>query len=195
MINNQISEIWDSLYDARTYNDLIKIETQIDIVIRKGIREDDYDSLMEVKENIRDLLIDLNEYLAFNGSRVRLKEISQQLIDKYNNSNFDFDVVTIIETIISEKNVQYDKQEEEWIDKYSDVKNLSRQELLECLEKTKNYPNYLSEKSIITLNNLRNIVLLKVKTSKIDDVVYYFSKLDYIERKECLTILNKLIEK
>ena len=190
MINNQISEIWDSLYDARTYNDLIKIEPQIDIVIRKGIREDDYDSLMEVKENIRDLLIDLNEYLAFNGSRVRLKEISQQLIDKYNNSNFDFDVVTIIETIISEK-----KQEEEWIDKYSDVKNLSRQELLEWLEKTKNYPNYLSEKSIITLNNLRNIVLLKVKTSKIDDVVYYFSKLDYSERKECLTILNKLIEK
>lgn len=193
-IEAEITNIWDDLFEAKSVDQIEDLIKRIDIVSRKGIRSEDLEGLEETKDNLNELLKDLDELSDIDESRSDFERVSEELKTKYEDSDFDFEVLDIIDSIVDNKEENFDILEEKWIEKNLDIEGYSRYEILNWLEKTKNAPGFLTDESVEKLNKVRKEAEKLVSKGKVDDVVHYFEKLELSEMEECLKLLENIIK-
>ena len=142
---------------------------------------------------MQELLEDISRIKNVTESRKLFLEVSKEVKGKYINSEFDFEVITIIETVILEISKSIDIKENKWKDKNLTLGDKSRSSVHKWKENIKYLPEYLSKNTLDAINMLDLEANLIISEGKIEDVVFYFEKLDETERKECVSKLLEII--
>ncbi len=192
-INQDMTDIWDDLFEVKSSEDVEDLLDRISMVLQKGISSADQADFTELQENLQKLLSDINSIKDATQSRKTFVEISVQMKQKYAESEFDFEVLPILEEVIFEISKTLDAKEIEWKEHNLSLGDKSRASVHKWKEKTEFLPEYLSAE---TLNMVRNIEIEAdsiISEGKMEDVVFYFEKLDEVERKKCIAILKDMI--
>ena len=192
-IEQDITDIWDDLLEIKSSEDVQDLIDRIKLVLQKGISPQDASSLEEIRGNLEDLIVDVNNLQTTENSRATFKKVSDDLRKKYQESEFDFDVIAILEEIMQTVASKLDAKEENWKKENLTLGDNSRGAVHRWKERIRYLPEYLSEetKQKIYAMDMKADELIKV--GKIDDVVFYFEKLSETEKKECLEKLRRLI--
>lgn len=192
-INQDMTDIWDDLYEVKCSEDVEDLIERITMVLQKGISQADQSDFSELQENLQELLADINEVKAATNSRKEFEEVSIQMKEKYAESDFDFEVLPIIEDVISEILKVLDDREEQWKQENLSLGDKSRANVHKWKERTQFLPEYLSDETVMEVEVLGKEADEIISEGKIEDVIFYFDKLDDNEKKECLEKLQNLL--
>ncbi len=192
-INQDMTDIWDDLYEVKCSEDVEDLIERITMVLQKGISQADQSDFSELQENLQELLADINEVKEATNSRKEFEEVSIQMKEKYTESDFDFEVLPIIEDVISEILKVLDDKEEQWKQENLSLGDKSRANVHKWKERTKFLPEYLSNETVKKVEVLGKEADEIISEGKIEDVIFYFDKLDDNEKKECLEKLKQKI--
>ena len=99
-INQDISDIWDDLYEIKSSEDVEDLLERIALVLQKGISQADQEGLEELQDNLKVFLSDINEIKESTESRKTFIAVSDEMKTKYDSSEFDFEVAPIINDVI-----------------------------------------------------------------------------------------------
>ena len=193
-IEQDIIDIWDDLPMVKTSENIKDLINRINMVLQKGILAKEKDYLEEIKGNLEELLADVQSLNATDNSRVEFKRISESLKEKYVDSEFDFDVNEVLNELIKNVSEKLDVKEKDWIQKNLSLGDKSRDSVHVWKERIKYLPEYLSDKTKEDVKKIDAEADEIIKDGKIEDVVYYFDKLDINEKKECLKKLQDLLK-
>lgn len=195
LISDEMSAIWDDMYGISSIDDIKNIISRIDLVMKKGLSQEDFDDFANMKETLTGVLNDLQLVENAASSREEFKKISQKIKNKYQDEEMDFDVNSIIEDVTKQIAKRLDEQEKNWRSSYLSIDGKSRAEIHVWEERTAILPGYLSEQSISDYKKVKAKADKTIKEGKIEDVVYYFDKLQDDEKHECLKLLLEHINK
>lgn len=115
------------------------------------------------------------------------------MIHKYEESEFDFDVLSVLKGVISDIGRMLDEKEQKWIAEELTLGDKSRKAVHYWKEKSQFLPQYLSEETIAKAKKLDQEADELIRESKIEDVIFYFDKLDDAEKQECMLKLQSRI--
>lgn len=191
-IDQDISDIWDDLCDVKSDEDIVDLKERIDLVLRRGILEADKKSLEELNNDLDVLIGDIKAIKESADSRNRFAMISNSICDKYDENELDFDAISIIRCVISEIEKEMDEKEENWIKRNLTLGSKSRADIHNWKEKIRFLPEILSNNTIEAVKKLDAEANEILSEGKIEDVIFYFEKLDAKEREICLRKLNEL---
>ena len=193
-VNQDISDIWDDLYEIKTSEDVSDLIDRISIVLQKGISQSDQEGLSELKDNLQLFVEDIGKIRDSIRSRKEFLKVSEEMKSKYENSDFDFEVIEIIDEVIKENASKLDQKEEDWKKANLSLGKKTREEIHRWKQKTQFLPEFLSEETISQVSVLNKEADELISEGKIEDVIFYFEKLDAKERKNCLNKIKKLTE-
>lgn len=194
-INQDISDIWDDLYDVKCSEDVEDLLDRISLVLQKGISQADQEGLEELQENLQEFLRDINTIKESTYSRKVFVSTAEDMKNKYEESDFDFEVLPIIEKVIDDISKHLDEKEEEWKKQNLSLGSKSREDIHRWKQKTQFLPEYLSDETVEAINKLNVEVDELISEGKIEDVLFYFEKLNLEEKKECLEKIISVINK
>ena len=192
-IEQDIADIWDDLLEVKSSEDVQDLIDRINLVLQKGISPQDASSLVEIKENLEYFIVDINQLQTTEKSRAAFIAISDNLRQKYQESEFDFEVMDILEEIIQTVARKLDAREAEWKERNLTLGDESRESVHRWKEHISFLPEYLSEETRYEIHVMDMKADELIKVGKIDDVVFYFKKLSETEKKECLERLKHLM--
>lgn len=135
-----MSDIWDDLYEVKNADDVEMLIDNIASVLQKGIPDADRLDFEELQKNLSELLNDINEIKRVTNSRNEFKKISEDMINKYEHSEFDFEVLPIIHEVISDMENNMNVREQEWINSVLTLGDKSRKAVHKWKEKTAYLP-------------------------------------------------------
>lgn len=164
-------------------------------VLQKGIPDADRLDFEELQKNLSELLSDINEIKRVTNSRNEFKKISEDMINKYEHSEFDFEVLPIIHEVISDMENNMNVREQEWINSVLTLGDKSRKAVHKWKEKTAYLPEYLSEETIEKVKMVDKEADEIIREGKIEDVLFYFDKLDDVEKLECIQKLQNRLNR
>lgn len=189
-INKDMSDIWDDLFEVKSSEDIEDLIDRISMVLQKGISNADKSDFSELKENLQELLTDINQIKEATKSRKTFIIVSEKITEKYVESDFDFEVQPILKDVIEEIAKELDTKEQSWKQSNLTLGDKSRTNVHKWKEKIKILPEFLSEDTIAEVQELEKEADEIISEGKIEDVLFYFEKLDSGERKLCI---NKLL--
>lgn len=192
-INQDMTDIWDDLYEVKSAEDVEELLERITIVLQKGISSADQTDFVVLQSNLEELLEDINLVKESTNSRKYFEELSILTKEKYKESNFDFDVFPIIEDVITEMMNSLDEKENKWKQANLSLGDKSRANVHKWKERTKYLPEYLSAETLNEVTCLSKEADDIISDGKIEDVIFYFDKLDIREKRECLLKLKSMI--
>ena len=192
-IEQDITDIWDDLPEVKNSDDIEDLIERITIVLQKGISSGDQGSLEEIKNNLVELLADVEKLNATDSSRNEFEIVSTALQEKYKESEFDFEVNDILSEVIVGVSKKLDEKEDHWKKVNLTLGNKKRENVHRWKENIKFLPEYLSEKTRQEIKVIDIEADEIIKEGKIEDVVFYFDKLDREEKLECLKKLEELV--
>lgn len=143
-----MSDIWDDLYEVKSAEDVEMLIDNIASVLQKGIPDTDQIDFEELQKNLKELLNDINEIKSAIVSRNEFKKISESMIQKYEHSEFDFEVLTIIQEVISDMEKKLNDREKEWIENVLTLGDKSRKAVQRWKEKSKYLRNFFLKKQL-----------------------------------------------
>lgn len=190
-----MSDIWDDLYEVKNADDVEMLIDNIASVLQKGIPDADRLDFEELQKNLSELLNDINEIKRVTNSRNEFKKISEDMINKYEHSEFDFEVLPIIHEVISDMENNMNVREQEWINSVLTLGDKSRKAVHKWKEKTAYLPEYLSEETIEKVKMVDKEADEIISEGKIEDVLFYFDKLDDVEKLECIQKLQNRLNR
>lgn len=185
-----MSDIWDDLYEVKCAEDVEDLLDNIASVLQKGIPKADQIGFEELQENLQEFLDDINTIRDAIQSRIQYKEISKAMLEKYGESEFDFEVLPILEAVISDIKRILDEKEQKWIADKLTLGDKRRSAVHQWKEKSRFLPEYLSEETIVKAKKLDQEADAIISKGKNEDVIFYFDKLDEAEKWECIQQLQ-----
>lgn len=192
-INQDITDIWDDLYEIKRSEDIEDLIERITIVLQKGIAQSDQDGLSELKDNLEEFFTDVDSIKGTSSSRKQFVLKSNEIKKKYEESDFDFEVMPIIDEIINELSADFDSKEKEWKTNNLSLGSKSREDVHRWKQKTQFLPEFLSEKTVAEVKKMNKEADKLISEGKIEDVLFYFEKLDSKEKAECLEKIKMII--
>lgn len=192
-INQDMTDIWDDLYEVKSDEDVEDLIDRITIVLQKGIAPTDQSDFAELQNNLQELLVDINQVKGATASRTDFEAVSQNMKEKYAESDFDFEVLPIIEDVILEIQKALDQKEEEWKKTHLSLGDKTRANVHKWKEKTQYLPEFLSVDTVNKVKELSKEADEIISIGKIEDVIFYFEKLDDDEKKNCINKLQGLL--
>ena len=193
-INQDMTDIWDDLCEIKCADDIEALLQRIEIVLKKGISSADQGGFEELQGNLKELLDDINESNKTIQSRTQYSEISNKMLEKYKNVDFDFEVIPILEEVIANIKKELDKREKNWIETELTLGDKSRQAVHRWKEKTRFLPEFLSNDTIAIVKQYDKEADDIIREGKIEDVIFYFDKLDEFEKIECIRKLEERLK-
>ena len=192
-IEQDINTIWNDLSNVKMVNDIKDVIGKIKLVLQKGIDEKDKKFLEEVYGDLCGLLSDIDILNSTDSSRVEFSEMSEKMKLKYQDAEFDFEVEDILDDVIKDIANRLSEREAIWIKNNLTLNDKTRESVHKWKERTKYLPDYLTEKTKNEIKKMDEEANEIIKEGKIDDVVFYFNKLEKTEKEECLKKLERLL--
>jgi len=191
-ITQIISDIWDGLAEIKSNEDIHKLISKIRSVLQKGLSKNDSEALEELLSNLEDLTNDIEILQNINDSLAEADKISYELKQKYENSNFDFDVIEIIDGVYIAIISKIKEKENYWIKANLSLGDKSRQSIYHWKDRIKSLPVFLSDDTIQKVKDLDKEADSIISDAKIEDVIHYFEKLSPEERVQCIKRLQEI---
>lgn len=192
VIKNEIENIWDSIYDIESNNDLRILQSKISPLINKQLNQEDMDDLMSLSNFINDYLELDNAYSNYLDNRVEIEKNYEKISDRYKPKESDFDISNAIEQRYQSLLVDLDEKEKVWISKYlNEVGNGNENKLKIWLNETKELPLYLSNITIRKYHDKQEEVKEELKKYRVDYIVALISELSDLEWHEIIKIVNR----
>lgn len=188
-IEQDIADIWDDLMEIKSADDIHELIERINLVLQKGISANDEEGLVEIKDNLSELLDDVNGLVATSSSRKEFLSKSKQIQEKYQDSEFDFEVLEIIDEVIAEIDQKLKTKENQWRNRHLSLGDRSRKSVHTWKAAIEVLPDYLSEDTLSEIALLDKEADELIKDGKIEDVLIYFEKLNDDEKSECIVKL------
>lgn len=88
-----MSDIWDDLFEVKCAEDIEMLLENINSVLQKGIPYKDQSDFEELQRNLQELLYNIGSIKEATKSRKQFMEVSSSMLKKYENSEFDFEVL------------------------------------------------------------------------------------------------------
>lgn len=192
-IKLDISNIWDSLFEVKSMQEISEIITKIERVLQRGMKKEDQEALEETLRDLKILQSDLSMIKEINDSREELLNVKNSLLSKYEDSEFDFEVIDIINELIKNEEYILNQKSDLWKSKYLNIDNKSRQEILIWLKKVEIIPEYVETKVVEECNVLIEKAKQIISDGNIDDILYYFNNLKENEKLICFNKIKELI--
>ncbi len=190
-IKKDMNDIYDDIYSVSSVEDISDMISRIQQVCQKGIPSTDIADFEELKSTLESFLTDIRalsdcqeDWEAFNIEH-------DELMRKYADNEYDFDVVSILEQVSAAIQDSLKKRDVDWSAKYLSKALNSRVDLLAWVDGTRMTPKYLSEETKAKFLERSKEVAERLSKAKIDDVIYSFIKLEEKEKELCF---DRLIE-
>lgn len=188
-IQEDMSNIWDDLAGAQTLEDIKSVQSCLAMVMNYRIAARDLRDFDDLKTVLDLFVSDLDSLQSAVRNRETLRQTIEELRDKYSDSEMDFDVCTVLEDEIHRAEEAIDTKDIAWRNKYLTLGDRSRETIHTWKENTRVLPCYLSQDTITAVEQMRQEADQLISDAMIDDVVFYFKKLNADERKHCLDLL------
>ena len=193
-IKQDMNDIYDDIYSISSVDDIRDMISRIQIVCQKGIPSTDLADFEELKNTLNAFLSDITELTECKDDRAAFESKHDELITKYTQAEYDFDVVEIIEQVSIAIRESLDRRDIDWSTKYLSKPVGSRVELLSWVDNTQLLPQYLSEGTKEKYYERKKTIDQLLSKAKIDDVIYSFTKLEAKEKEECFDRLVELFK-
>ncbi len=194
-ITKSISDIWDDLSEIQSYEDISSLISRLRKVLQKGLQKKDKEALDELLSNLETLIKDIELLQSITNSRKEVSIVSSELIQKYQDSDFDFDVQAIIDGVKENVIARIKEKEDFWIKNNLSLGDKSRQSVYHWKDRIKAIPEYLSEETLNQIQELDAEADVIISEGKIEDVLFYFEKLSPDEQVICIRRLQEYKEK
>lgn len=188
-IRNEMEQVWIDLDEAQKEEDIKGILSGIARVMNYSLPLKDLQDYEELKEILDLFMQDIQAIKNATNDRIQLKQVITEISDKYSNSEMDFDVVSVLEDVINRSQDYIDQKDQEWRTRNLVFKNKQRETIHDWIENTRVLPAYLKQETIDLVIKMRIEANEIISNAKIDDVLYYYDKLNDIEKKKCIELL------
>lgn len=192
-VNQDMTDIWDDLYDLQSFDNLEDLLERINLILQKGISGTDQDDFYGLKKELDQLMNDIKRVENSLESRKTFETVSIEVRNKYLELELDFEVLPILDKAISEMKQKIDVKESEWRSANLTLGDKSRGSVHKFIECKKRLPLFLSTKTLEDIEIISQEANQIVSQGKIEDVIFYFEKLDTIEKKKCLEKLSEIL--
>ena len=162
----------------------------INAVLDYHIAEKDVQDFKDLKTTLDAFAADMDALKAATSDRKQLASIIDKLRQKYSKAESDFDVFTVLEDEIRIVTEEISSKDATWRSHYLTLGDKSRETIHIWRENTRVLPAYLADETVLAVENLRTEADSIISKAMIDDVVFYFRKLNSEERIRCLNLLT-----
>ena len=193
-IEENIQDVDESVSKISNAEDIRITIDDINGVLQMGIKPDDSIRLQNEKSGMQELLECLDEYRAHCQSRQDAKQGEENLVEHYKgDERFNFNTDVVIEDTYNDIINKFDREEQDWKNRNLHFSSDSRRAVLEWREKNKTLPEYLSKETIYEVKKMYLKSEEIISKGKIEDVYYYFQKLNLEEQRKCIEGLTRIL--
>lgn len=189
-IQSDIENIWEDLANVQTQEDVDNVLSCINIVMNYRIPVRDLQDLESLKQTLDIFKEDLEAINKATNDREHLQNLIVLYREKYSNSEMDFDVINVLEDTIKEAEEVIDNKDSAWKQDHLTLGDRSRSTIHKWKEATSELPAYLKPDTIEAVEKMRIEADQIISQAMIDDVIFYFKKLNDSERRKCIDILK-----
>lgn len=182
--------IWDDLASAETFEDIESVIMCINAVLGYHIAEKDIRDFEDLKTGLDAFAADMSALKAATSDRKQLTSVIEELRQKYSGAEIDFDVFTVLEDEIRIVTEEINAKDAAWRSRYLTLGDKSREAIHTWRENTCVLPAFLTDETVSAVEVLRTEADSLISKAMIDDVVFYFRKLNAEERVRCLNLLT-----
>lgn len=190
-VREQISSIWDLIYEVKVNDDLVKILNKINNVVDIELAEGDAEDLLQLQSFIKGYLEIDQTYNQYLDSRNEVEKIHAQLQKKYHNDEVDVDISAAIESRYQFIVDNLDKKESEWIERYIKCSYEKEEQLQKWKTDTKVLPTYLSDKAISMYAEKKTSINNELKKSKVRYIKSLIDELSDEEWHNLIKLVNR----
>ena len=192
-IEKDMTDIWNDLDTADTYEDFVILVECIDLILQKGIPEQDQKDFIDLKQNLSSFISDIEELKVVMNNLEEFTGMCTNLRKRYEGSENEFDFTHILDKSIIDLQNEIDQKERNWIEKNLSLGDGSRKVIYEWKDRIINLPLYLSKDTIQKVHELDLKADEILSAGRIEDVIICFEKLTIVEKKKCLEMLQELL--
>lgn len=188
-MQQDMENIWEDLANAQTLEDIENVQSCIAMVMNYRMATRDLQDFEELNTALDNFVSDINVLKEAANDRNLLQKEIASLRDKYSDAELDFDVNVVLEDIISSAENAIDTKDHEWRTQYLTLGNQTREEIHIWKDNTRILPAFLKQETIEAVEKMKVEADQIVSKAMIEDVVFYFKKLNPEERARCLALL------
>ena len=189
-MDEKMNQVWDELATATTKIDMNRLINHINEVLEFRLPKEDAEDYESLKQTLVELKKDIEKISEAEDSLLNHHNIITALREKYETQSMEVDVEAILEDAINESCNAIKQKEARWCEEYLSLGDKSRNYVHKWKEKTRVLPEYLSDKIIEKVKDLDKEADLVISNAMIEDVVFYFDKLNVAAKKKCISILT-----
>ena len=188
-IQQDMENVWEDLANAQTIEDIESVLSCIALVMNYRIPTRDLQDFEDLQETLNAFMADVNKLQAAVQNREQLQAVIHELRTKYSDSELDFDVISVLEDVITNAEKEIAEKEAAWRKEYLTLGDRTRASIHSWKDNTRVLPAFLSPETVAMVEKLRIEADQIISKAMIDDVLFYFNKLTEEEKKHCLEIL------
>ena len=115
---NKMNAIYDALYSISSINDIQQIIADIKRLSLCGIPESDMEDFNGIDEALSGVLTDIEIMMEEQHNRARFQENYAMLRKKYEETEMEFDVLSVLESVAESVEKELDRRDKAWSDKH-----------------------------------------------------------------------------
>lgn len=192
-IEKDMMDIWNDLDIANTYEDIVVLVECIDIILQKGIPEQDQKDFINLKHSLSLLINDIESLKDTMNNLEEFTYMSIELKKRYELCENEFEFTGILNESITTFQNEMNQKERKWIERNLNFGDGSRKAIYEWKDRIINLPLYLSKGTIQRVQELDAQAEEILTAGRIEDVIICFEKLSRVEKKRCLEMLQGLL--
>ena len=185
-ISNTCRSHIKAIRTATTFEDICKIEDELNALLLLGMNDDDTKAI--------------NECLRSISSAKNVLEVLPENIDEleYTRDTLDIskygDCGLFVSSVISEKLDSLYKRQKKWIERFINpvMEKNNQMNAVDCsnwLDRTKELPTYLSKDAVLRYKEAKNIVEELLHKNRVQGVLVMYGKLSDSEKREFIRLI------
>ncbi|MFJ8236352.1 hypothetical protein ACIQ34_11460 [Ureibacillus sp. NPDC094379] len=197
VLNDEVMEIYDAIYGIETFSDCQSFILKVKNILSKDIKENDREGIEEAANHVQNFINDLDSIKSKQDNRFEVNQEFQFLKDKWVDIESEVDFMNIIENYQQEIDMRLNQKEVDWLKRFEfteqDLTKWTAEQCTAWLGKVNNVPNYLTDKNLQNLSDLKVKVQTRMKDLSIEAVISLFNNLTSEEKIEAIEKMKVLI--
>ena len=189
-MENDMFSIFDIVADAETVESMEMAMDCLGTVLSYTIPDKDRTEFRSLQKLLNELQADCNEIMSKSSDRKAFQHIKEDMLQKYNSEEIDYDFLPIINDSLELTSKKLDENDEKWRTDNITLGDKSRQAVHDWKRRIEELPAFLSERTLKEIKEMDAEADQLISEGKIEDVVLYFDRLDRKEKEKCLELLN-----
>ncbi|WMJ22918.1 hypothetical protein RBG61_13135 [Paludicola sp. MB14-C6] len=196
-IKCDMDDIWNDIYELTDIDMVESMIERIDYVCKKGIPLSDRSDFVDLQKVFEEFIADSKELQNLGLDRMAFEVKLKNLLEKYSEDDVEIDVLHILKSIADTCVNNMNVKENDWCQKFISTinENVNRQDALKWIDNTMSLPTYLTESSIEKYTHTKKQIDKILSEANIDDVIFYYQKLNQYEREKCVARIMEICHK